>query len=324
MSRRTNDFQKLIEMLTQLLGDGAIVAESKMLTDLVSGEERKVDVYAEGTLAGHTVRIGIECRDHRRKQGVAWVEQMHTKHERLPTNLLILVSRSGFYGSALAKAKTYGIKTITPTRADSDLASEVLASLNLAVRMWLITGAWLSVRASVPTEWLDRNAHAVVEDNGQIQFYRSDGSQLVNSDKFNLAALSQLIPTDSRWLTAEADSEFEVETPPVHGPAFGGELVHAYWTADGEQPIFVPVATAIVRGRVKIVTQAVGVSPSGQIVYDGTSYLAGTTLIIEGQHAHIVISDVQRQPRTQADVPVCTPPPQPKKRPAGNPRRRRN
>lgn len=67
MPKRTNDFQKLIRMLTQLLGEGAIVEESKMLTDMVSGEQREVDIYAEGTLAGHTVNIGIECRDHQRK-----------------------------------------------------------------------------------------------------------------------------------------------------------------------------------------------------------------------------------------------------------------
>jgi hypothetical protein len=57
MPKRTNDFQKLIRMLTQLLGDNVVVEESKMLTDLVSGEPRQVDIYAEGTFAGHTVNI---------------------------------------------------------------------------------------------------------------------------------------------------------------------------------------------------------------------------------------------------------------------------
>ena len=41
---------------------------------------------------------------------------MHSKHERLPTNLLILVSSSGFTGPAIAKANSYGIKTIAPTQ----------------------------------------------------------------------------------------------------------------------------------------------------------------------------------------------------------------
>ena len=322
MPRRTNDFQKLIRMLTQLLGENAIVEESKRLTDLVSGEEREVDIYAEGALAGNTVRIGIECRDHRRKQGVKWVEQMRTKHERLPTNLLILVSSSGFYATAIAKANSYSIKTIAPTQAESDLAREVLASLGMTMRMWLITAARLSVRANVPTEWLDRNARAVLEDNGQIQFYRSDGSQLVNSDAFNMAALSQLIPMDPRWLTGDADSEFDVETPPIHGPAYGGQLLHAYWTADGEQPIFVPVAVAIVGGTGKILTQAVNVSPSGEIIYDGKSYLTGTAPMADGKQARVVIADPEGQRRAGADFPVYVLPPQPEKRSPRNRRRR--
>src|SRR6202167_4681613 len=176
MTKRTNDFQKLIRMLTQLLGDNAVVEESKMLTDLVSGEPREVDFYAEGTFAGHTVNIAIECRDHKRRQGVRWVEQMHSKHERLPTNLLILVSSSGFTGPAIAKANSYGIKTIAPTQADSDLATEVLASLG--VTAWNITDATLLVSANVPTEWLERNPHAVAQDDGQILFYKSDRRQV--------------------------------------------------------------------------------------------------------------------------------------------------
>jgi hypothetical protein len=267
MPKRTRDFQKLIRMLTQLLGDDAVVEESKMLTDLVSGEPGKVDIYAEGTFAGHTVNIGIECRDHQRKQGVRWVEQMRAKHERLPTNLLILVSSSGFTGSAIVQANSYGIKTIAPTHADSDLAADVLASLG--VTAWNITDAKLSVSANVPTEWLERNAHAVAHIDGQIPFYRSDGSQLVTSETFNMAALGQHLATLPELVAGDAEVDVDVETPPIHGPAFKGEPLYAYWTADGEQPVLVPVAMAVVRGTVKVLTQAVTVGPTGEIVYGG-------------------------------------------------------
>jgi hypothetical protein len=270
MPKRTNDFQKLIRMLTQLLGDNAVVEELKMLTDLVSGEPREVDIYAEGIFAGHTVNIAIECRDHKRRQGVRWVEQMHSKHERLPTNLLILVSSSGFTGPGIAKANSYDIKTIAPTQADSDLATEVLASLG--VTAWNITDATLSVSANIPTEWLERNPHAVAQDDGQILFYRSDGSQLVTSETFNMAAMSQHLMAHPELVAGEGETEFDVETPPINGPAFKGEPLHAHWTADGEQPVLVPVAMAVVRGTVKVLTQAVTVSPMGEIVYDGNRY----------------------------------------------------
>src|ERR1700689_4272350 len=266
MTKRTNDFQKLIRMLTQLLGDNAVVEESKMLADLVSGDPREVDIYAEGTFAGHTVNIGIECRDHKRRQGVGWVEQMHSKHERLPTNLLILVSPRGFTAPAIAKASSYGIKTIALTQADSDLATEVLASLG--VTAWDITDARLSVSANIPTEWLERDAHAVAQDDGQILFYSSGGSQLVTSETFNMAAMGQHLAAHPELVVGEGETEFDVETTPINDPAFKGERLHAYRTADGEQPVLVPVAMALVQGTVKVLTQAVTVSPTGDIVYD--------------------------------------------------------
>jgi hypothetical protein len=322
MPKRTNDFQKLIKMLTQLLGEGAVVEESKMLTDLVSGEDREVDIYAEGTLAGHTVNIGIECRDHQRKQGVEWVEQMRTKHERLPTNLLILVSSSGFAKSAIAKANSYGIKTIAPTRADSDLAAEVAASLGVTMKAWHITNMNGTITSTIPTEWLDRNPHGITQDDGQIPFYRSDGSLLVTSNDFYGPALGQHLAANPEWLAAAdaADGEFELETPQMNGPGWHGEPLHVYWTADGEQAILLPVTIVVVRGRVRVLTEAVAVSPTGEIVYDGNRYLTGTAPMADGTQAQIVIADAQGQRRTQADFPVYIPPPEPENRAA---RRRR-
>jgi hypothetical protein len=54
---------------------------------------------------------------------------MHSKHLTLPTDKLILVSRSGFYEPALTKARFYGIETITLEEAletDWDLAIRML------------------------------------------------------------------------------------------------------------------------------------------------------------------------------------------------------
>jgi hypothetical protein len=195
---------------------------------------------------------------------------MHSKHERLPTNLLILVSSSGFTGPAIAKANSYGMKAIAATQADGDLATEVLASLG--VTAWDITDAMLSVSANVPPEWLERNAHAVAQDDGQILFYRSDGSQLVTSETFNMAAMGEHLMAHPELVAGEGETEFDGETPPINEPAFKGERLYAYWTADGEQPVLVPVAMVVVRGTVKVLTQAVTVSPTGEIVYDGNRY----------------------------------------------------
>ena len=77
----SNELQQLI---TQLLGDGAVVEESKMLVDRVSGVAREVDFVAEGSVAGKKMVVSIEIRNHRRPQGVEWIEQQYAMHRDLP------------------------------------------------------------------------------------------------------------------------------------------------------------------------------------------------------------------------------------------------
>jgi len=109
MPKRTNAFQKLIALVNKQLAGHANVMESALLTDTVTGEQREVDVLIETSIAGYDVKLGIECIDHKRKAGAPWVEGMVQKHENLPTNILILVSRSGFFVPALKKAKFYNV-----------------------------------------------------------------------------------------------------------------------------------------------------------------------------------------------------------------------
>lgn len=114
MPRRTNDFQAVVYFIKRYLAPEAVVVESAMLRDRLTGEEREVDVLVSGDLGGHSLTVGIEVRDHARPQGVEWVEQMHAKHSRLPVNQTVLVSRTGFTKSAYGLADKYGIELVTP------------------------------------------------------------------------------------------------------------------------------------------------------------------------------------------------------------------
>ena len=96
MPKRTNDFQRLVYLVRVNLADGATVTESKMLTDRVTNRKREVDVCIEGHVGQHPVIVSVECRAHKRIADVTWVDTMKAKHARLPTNALILASRSGF------------------------------------------------------------------------------------------------------------------------------------------------------------------------------------------------------------------------------------
>jgi hypothetical protein len=118
-------------MIKKQVAGSAKVTESKELTDLVTGNKREVDVCIETEVAGHAVLISLECRDSARKQTVEWVDQMHGKHSSLPTNQLVLVSRSGFTRNAIKKARFCNIETIVPDELTEELAAEIGARVGL-------------------------------------------------------------------------------------------------------------------------------------------------------------------------------------------------
>ena len=130
MPKRSNDFQKLVFILKKHVADGeATVTESKMLIDIVTGKEREVDICIERNIAAHKVIISIECMDHSRPADIGWVEQMKTKHDRLPTNYLALVSKSGFSKEAYKVAKSYGIETIKLEKEIEESAATIIGKL---------------------------------------------------------------------------------------------------------------------------------------------------------------------------------------------------
>lgn len=112
MPARTNEFQKLILFIKKHLAPTVAITESKLLKDRLTGAEREVDVCLEQQVGGHNLIISIECTDARRRADVTWVEQMKSKHDRLPTNLLVLASASGFTEGAMDLAKVSGIETL--------------------------------------------------------------------------------------------------------------------------------------------------------------------------------------------------------------------
>ena len=74
MPKRSNEFQRLVALLTMLKSDGAIVHESVEIETL-DRKRREVDVVAVGTVAGHRTVVCIEARATKRRQDVQWVEQ---------------------------------------------------------------------------------------------------------------------------------------------------------------------------------------------------------------------------------------------------------
>jgi hypothetical protein len=111
MPKRSNMFQRLVLLIQHELGKEAVVQESVMLIDRVTGESREVDIVISVTVAGQPITIGVETIDRSRRATVEWVEQMEGKHRHL-TDKLVLVSRLGFTLPARAKALPHGISLV--------------------------------------------------------------------------------------------------------------------------------------------------------------------------------------------------------------------
>jgi len=112
---RTNDFQELITLLVQTLGEDRATPSAMVRSKVPGVRKREIDIRVEAEVDGLPVYIGIEASASKsRRKSVEWVERMNGKHDHLATSKLVLVSSSGFTKGALALAEYYGIKAITP------------------------------------------------------------------------------------------------------------------------------------------------------------------------------------------------------------------
>lgn len=123
MPARTTPFQMTVHFLRQHWADAdTVVTESAMLLDRRLNIQREVDVTVEGHVDGEPVLISFEVIEHGRPADITWVEQMITKHRYLPTNRLVLVSKSGFSANAVAAASAEGgwVATVEPETIEVD------------------------------------------------------------------------------------------------------------------------------------------------------------------------------------------------------------
>jgi len=113
MPKRSNWFQKLIYLIQLQFSEGSTVTESKLLTDHQTGSQVEVDIVIDAVADGIPLVISVECTARARPATVEWVREMWAKHQFLPTDKLVLVSRSGFTLEAEEKAKALGADAIT-------------------------------------------------------------------------------------------------------------------------------------------------------------------------------------------------------------------
>jgi hypothetical protein len=113
MPKRHNLFQDLILSIHQQLAPPYSVTESDMLRDARTGQLREVDIVIRSVVSGYNLIISIECTNKSRPATVEWVEQICSKHKDLPTQKLVLVSKSGFTETAVSKAVIMGAEAVS-------------------------------------------------------------------------------------------------------------------------------------------------------------------------------------------------------------------
>ncbi len=257
-----------------------------MLRDLDSGNFREVDTCIESVTAGHPVIVSIECRAHKRPQTVSWVEEMRSKHLRLPTNVLVLVSSSGFTRSAIEKARQFGIATAVPGEIEPGrFGTEVVGKLD-AIWMKSFTLTVGKVRLWVE-ESADRPAEIVVPFLDTSLFFE-DGDFAMSAQDLAQGFMSSVDLENDAMRDALGDEEFFTigRDPATAIEPESGEAVDLYLKKEEPTGNYLRKITRIeITGPAEVTVAEI---PLTHRELNGTGYSAGAAKL--GDRAVLVVA----------------------------------
>ncbi len=101
---------QLIEVIVHTLelqqAEGSTVTYDARMPDLVTGDERQIDVLVESQQAGRPFRRMVEVRDRGRAVSVEFVDQVQTKQQRVGAHRATIVSTRGFTRSSVERLRS--------------------------------------------------------------------------------------------------------------------------------------------------------------------------------------------------------------------------
>jgi hypothetical protein len=214
MPKRSNLFQEVVALLQVIHAEDARVVESEMLVDNQTGARREVDICIHVRAARQEVLISLECSSWKRVREVGWVEQQIAKHERLPTNKLILVSSSGFTPEAVNVARMHNVTVLTPKEITSSLGDEITDVLKT---LWVKT---IHVRPSGLRVVVEKTAslpEVMMDANSELIFFNGDGSEWGTTEKVVERVVRIMLDERRGELAAEpgvkTHGTFEIDRP---------------------------------------------------------------------------------------------------------------
>jgi hypothetical protein len=262
-----------------------------MLSDLQTGTVREVDICIEGRVGGQTIRVGFECRDHKRPADVSWLESMKAKHETLPTHGLVLVSKSGFTAEAERKARLYNIVTHTYAAIDertalnliglpSSLWGKAISLTPISVRIHVSETGGLNeevFEAFVDTEVLNSDHVVLGQLSTIVEFWMNQHAKEL---------LRQLQDPSQDWFVMEFKWNPQAETPP-------------YYVRKIDPPLIIPVIGIRITGRCNAEITEFPLQTANL----GDDRFAWSTATFLGRHFMVVAaSGTQDKPVVRADL----------------------
>lgn len=107
MTKKSDEFEQMIAKVHELLeGQDAHVEWNERIADPDNPKQlRQIDV----SVRKDNLLNLIQCRIHKRKQDVNWIEELIGRRSSLQADTVIAVSSSGFTSGAIKKAAKYGV-----------------------------------------------------------------------------------------------------------------------------------------------------------------------------------------------------------------------
>jgi Restriction endonuclease len=291
MPKRTDRFQELITVLTQVLGKD-VATPYAMLTDNVLGVGREVDIVVEGEVSDHKVVVGIECRAWKRPQTVEWVEAMYGKHAHLPTDKLVLVSASGFRPNALKLAEHLNMEAITPAAVTPGFIGRVVNNLS---SVWAKQFAFTPEKVAISFHPQLVSPDGAVSDRLEVplsvNLHRSDSSVICTIGDFVQNWMHNIDLNQPTFRDATSgESTFTM----VMGDPLADEEPVYVCADDVDPPQTLRRITEVeITGKVKAFVAEMPLT-HGQ--YKGTPFSSGTLEVADDTH-HWVITEGAEGPR---------------------------
>jgi hypothetical protein len=117
-----------------------------MTKQLLNEHPCAIEARIEGTVDGEIVNYSIEYCDYKRRATVTWIDAMLKKHERLPTDVLILAARNGFTPETERVAKAHKARLLKfENLKDNKIASLFKEISSLVGKTFTLTPTPISV-----------------------------------------------------------------------------------------------------------------------------------------------------------------------------------